>query len=166
MIRGTRAVMAASGATMSHEQGPTVRYPTRDGGGCNQAFYTLHEVRKALRDEVDRLQMQGDLKTETSRGLQIPDKTDLLNWLLVAVLGLPAADRDRLIRAGKRRFERLQESEPMTLPVIGAAGQGIDTAGQGDRPAVKGLGAREVKPRKDGGKGKHLAPVAMHAPGE
>lgn len=165
MIRETRAVVAASGATTGREEGPTVRYPTRDGGGVNQAFYTLHEVRKALRDEVDRLQMRGDLKTETSRGLQIPDKTDLVNWLLVGTLGLPAADRDRLIREGKRRFERLQESEPMTLAVIGAAGQGIDTAGQGDRPAVKGLGAREVKPRKDRGKGQNLAPVAMDAPG-
>jgi hypothetical protein len=137
-----------------------VRYPTKDGGGVNQGFYTLRELRNALRLETDRLQEQGDLRTETSRGTQTPDKTDLLNWVLTGFLGMPVAERDRIIRRGKRRFEAVQRAEPLTIDL---------TTPHGDDPAaapdVKGFPTRGIQPRKDRGKGKDLAPATMHAPG-
>jgi len=142
---------------MGRDEGGTMRYPTKGDGAPNVGFYTLREVRNALRLEVDRLQEQGDLKTETSRGWQVPDKTDYINWILCGVFGLSEVERDRLIRWGKARFELLQRSKQGTFDLFAPDGEG-------SAPDVKGFPGR-VQSGKHGRKGKDLAPIADHAPG-
>lgn len=67
---------------------------------------SLVEVRRAARDEAERLGDELGLSMPGERREQRPTTAYLVNWLLCWYLTRPAADREKIVREGKAVFDR------------------------------------------------------------
>ena len=75
------------------------------------SFGTLIEIRRALRNEVEKLWERTGMMVEGEKSIERPQVAHLLNWLTCWYLTRPPAERDRIAREGKPIFDARRHSD-------------------------------------------------------
>lgn len=123
----------------------------------------LTEVKAGFDQFVDHARYVMGLKHIAPKGSrQPPEYSNVANWLLAAILEMPLAQREELLRRGKASCDRRQQSAvPVYFAPEGGASLPEDVPGKAH--SVEGR-SRHLNTGKDGGKGEEVVPVVRKRP--